>query len=111
MARCDGCAREVDDRFRFCPWCARPHRAKLVEFFPAHGGIPQEASKALRVSRYLRDDEHGAHVRFSVWDADGVAEGVVSLSAAEAARLARFLLDAPSGDDAPTLVQERPETA
>ena len=80
---------------------------KLVEFFAAHGGIADEASKALRVSRYLRDDVHGPHVRFSVWDQAGVAEGVVSLSAAEAERLARFLLDMPAADDdAPTLVDE-----
>ena len=48
------------------------------------------------VSRYLgvRPDER--HVRFSVWDEDGVAEAVISLDEAEADRLARFLLE-PSG--------------
>jgi hypothetical protein len=40
------------------------------------------------VSRYLGDD---AHVRFSVWNEDGVAEAAVSLDPPEARRLARFL--------------------
>ena len=44
--------------------------------------------KALRVSRYLTEQPH---VRFSVWNADGVAEAAVSLEEEEAERLAGFL--------------------
>jgi hypothetical protein len=85
VARCARCAGEIEERFRFCPWCASPQRSKLVEFFAPH---PRDAGKALRVSRYLTRDPH---VRFSVWDESGVAEAAVSLDQAEAARLARFL--------------------
>jgi len=85
MAPCARCGEHVDERFRFCPWCAARQRSKIVEFFSPH---PRDAGKALRVSRYLTDDPH---VRFSVWDETGVAEGAVSLTQQEAARLARFL--------------------
>ena len=40
------------------------------------------------MSRYFGDEPH---VRFSVWNEDGVAEAAVSLEPAEARRLARFL--------------------
>jgi hypothetical protein len=40
------------------------------------------------VSRYLTEDPH---VRFSVWNARGVAEAAVSLEEREAERLAAFL--------------------
>lgn len=85
MARCARCGGDVEERFRFCPWCAAPQRRKMVEFFMPH---PRDAGKALRVTRYLTDDPH---VRFSVWDESGVAEGAVSLDEHEAGRLARFL--------------------
>jgi hypothetical protein len=75
----------VEERFRFCPWCASPLRTKLVEFFSPH---PRDAGKALRVSRYLTGEPH---VRFSVWNESGVAEAAVSLDEYEAGRLARFL--------------------
>jgi hypothetical protein len=75
----------VEQRFRYCPWCAAPLRRKLVEFFPAH---PRDAGKALRVSRYVDEDPH---VRFSVWDETGRAESAVSVDEYEASRLARFL--------------------
>lgn len=84
MRACAQCGGEVGELFRFCPWCARPLRRKLVEFFRA--GLERDRGKALRVSRYL--DER--HVRFSVWD-DGEARAAVSLDEAEAARLAAFL--------------------
>jgi hypothetical protein len=71
--------------FRFCPWCAAPQRSKLVEFFRADH---RDEGKALRVSRYLTEEPH---VRFSVWDASGVAEAAVSLDEAEAERLSLFL--------------------
>jgi hypothetical protein len=77
--------REVEERFRFCPWCAARQRSKIVEFFAPH---PRDTGKALRVTRYLTDDPH---VRFSVWNESGVAEGAVSLDEYEARRLARFL--------------------
>jgi hypothetical protein len=76
---------EIEERFRFCPWCATPQRLKVTEFFSAHS---RDRGKALRVSRYLGDEPH---VRFSVWNEDGVAEAAVSLDPSEARRLARFL--------------------
>jgi hypothetical protein len=36
-------------------------------------------------------EEHGQQVRFSIWDAAGVAESAVSLEADEAERLGAFL--------------------
>ena len=84
MTGCPHCGGEVEGVFRFCPWCAEPLRRKLVEFFRAH---PRDQGKALRVSRYLEERE----VRFSVWNADGVAEAAVSLEEHEAQRLAGFL--------------------
>src|SRR5918992_5031666 len=85
MARCARCQGEIEERFRFCPWCGQSQRTKIVEFFTPH---PRDAGKALRVSRYLLGERH---VRFSVWDESGVAEGAVSLDEYEAGRLARFL--------------------
>jgi Lon protease-like protein len=90
MARCARCHGEVEERFRFCPWCAEPLRTKIVEFFAPH---PRDAGKALRVSRYLTDEPH---VRFSVWDESGVAEAAVSVDDREAERLARFLRPRPA---------------
>jgi hypothetical protein len=85
---CRVCGESVETQHRYCPWCAAPQRRKLVEFFAGTGA---EAGKALRVSRY-RDE---GHVRFSVWDETGVAEAVVSVDDAEAARLAAFLEATP----------------
>jgi DNA mismatch repair ATPase MutL len=85
MTTCRGCGSTVADSFRFCPWCAAPQRRKLVEFFRAH---PHDADKALRVSRYLTEDPH---VRFSVWNQDGIATAAISLDEEEAQRLASFL--------------------
>jgi hypothetical protein len=95
MRPCASCRAEVEERFRFCPWCGAAQRVKLVEFFRAHPGLEGEKGKALRVSRYLA----GAlrHVRFSVWieSARGArAEAAVSLDEEEAERLVRFLADA-----------------
>ena len=84
MRTCRACGNGVEDRFRYCPWCAAPQRAKLVEFFTGTG---PEAGKALRVSRYTGE----GHVRFSVWDESGVAEAAVSIDDEEAQRLAAFL--------------------
>jgi hypothetical protein len=87
---CGSCAREVEARYRYCPWCAAPLRLKLVEFFPANA-LEGEHGMALRVSRYLAEVPEERHVRFSVWSEAGVAEAAVSLDDAEAERLAEFL--------------------
>jgi hypothetical protein len=84
MRTCAGCGGNVEGRFRFCPWCAAPQRSKIVDFFrPAEF----DAGRALRVSRYV----HDGHVRFSVWNEEGVSEAAVSIDDAEAERLAAFL--------------------
>lgn len=88
MRECGRCGGSVEERFRFCPWCAAPQRVKLVEFFSGTGA---ETGKALRVSRYLAE----RHVRFSVWDEAGIAEAVVSIADDEAERLAGFLSAEP----------------
>lgn len=84
MHACRQCGGATGAAFRYCPWCAAPQRAKLVEFF---GGTGEESGKALRVSRYTEE----GHVRFSVWDDSGRAEAVVSIDESEALRLASFL--------------------
>jgi hypothetical protein len=84
MGACGACGGAVERRFRFCPWCSAPLRRKLTEFFLGDGG------KALRVTRYLVEDER--QVRFSVWSEEGVAEAVVALSDEEADRLADFVV-------------------
>ena len=91
MSRCRHCHGDVDQRFRFCPHCGAALRAKLVEFFAAAPNVAADAGHALRVSRYLGCREDGDHTRFSIWNADGVAEGVVSLADEEVQRLTRFL--------------------
>jgi hypothetical protein len=90
MRTCASCGAGVEERFRFCPWCATPQRLKLVEFFRPHR---LDRGKALRVSRYLGAAGLG-HVRFSIWtelDDGARAEAAVSLDEAEALRLARFV--------------------
>ena len=84
METCGQCGGSIRGQFRYCPWCAAPQRAKLVEFFVGTG---DESGKALRVSRYTRE----GHVRFSVWDESGTAEAAVSVDEEEARRLAAFL--------------------
>src|SRR5215213_277130 len=96
--QCARCGTEIEERFRFCPWCAAPQRLKLTEFFVAHR---RDRGRALRVSRYLGEEPH---VRFSVWNEEGMAEAAVSLDPAEARRLARFL---GGGLPAPTPAAER----
>jgi hypothetical protein len=91
---CRQCGSSVEDRFRYCPWCAAPQRRKLVEFFAPHPLVERDAAKALRVSRYLGDEETPAQVRFSIWQYDS-AQAAVSLSNDEAARVAAFLAPPP----------------
>jgi hypothetical protein len=87
---CRHCARDVDDRFRFCPWCAAPQRTKLVEWFGPHPAVPGDAAKGLRVSRYLAGGEQPPHVRISIWDGNR-AEAAISLTEDDAAELAAFV--------------------
>ncbi len=94
MKTCRQCGNGVEDRFRYCPWCAAPQRRKLVEFFAPHPEIERDAAKALRVSRYLGDDDTAPQVRFSIWNVDA-AEAAVSLTDEEAARVAAFLAPPP----------------
>lgn len=104
MRACAHCREELEERFRFCPWCGAAQRVKLVEFFRAHPLVEGEGEKALRVSRYLTDDETRRHVRFSVWGETGAtpqAEAAVSLSEDDAARLARFLAEPGSVPELP----------
>ncbi len=100
MPACGSCAREVEAKFRYCPWCATPLRLKLVEFFPANA-LAGEHGMALRVSRYLAAVPDERHVRFSVWSDAGVAEAAVSLDEGEAGRLSEFLRT-PACEDAVT---------
>lgn len=90
MHECRQCGGAVDRSHRFCPWCAAPQRAKLVEFFPPHPQLAEDEGKALRVTRYLGAEPQQRHVRFSVWH-DGVAQGAVSLDEAEVERLRDYL--------------------
>ena len=87
---CRQCGNGVEDRFRFCPWCAVSQRSKLVEFFAPHPEVPGDAGRALRVSRYFESDERPSQLRFSIWSSDS-ADAAVSLSEEEAARLAEFV--------------------
>jgi hypothetical protein len=88
VSACAQCGREVEAKFRFCPWCGAVLRYKLVEFFRPH---PNSAGRALRVSRYVGEDPQ---VRFSVWE-DGVARAAVSLDEDETQRLLSFLGGGP----------------
>jgi hypothetical protein len=101
MAVCRHCGEEIEEAFRFCPWCSAPLRIKVTEFFRG-----ADESKALRVSRYFGDEDDPPQVRFSVWsDAErgGLrVDGAVSLDEEEAARLSRFLAEVPSPEEAPT---------
>jgi hypothetical protein len=75
----------------------RPAEARRV--LPG-AALPGEIGKALRVSRYFPDAGEEGHVRFSVWNETGVAESVVSLAEADAARLADFVHEsAPAGSE------------
>jgi hypothetical protein len=91
---CRQCGNGVEDRFRYCPWCASPQRRKLVEFFAPHPLVEGDTTKALRVSRYLGDEQTPPQVRFSIWSVDS-ADAAVSLSNEEAARVAAFIAPPP----------------
>lgn len=96
MRACATCRADLEERFRFCPWCGAAQRLKIVDFFHPHPLIEGDRGKALRVSRYLGGDVV-RHVRFSVWNETRRrsvrAEAAVSLDEAEVERLARFLCD------------------
>jgi hypothetical protein len=107
MRECASCRGEVEERYRFCPWCAAPLRLKVVEFFPPHPLVEGDAAKALRVSRYLAEEDERRHVRFSVWHAGEQtprAQAAVSLTEEEAARLSAFLAARVDASEAETLV-------
>jgi hypothetical protein len=91
---CRHCGNAVEDRFRYCPWCALPQRRKLVEFFAPHPAVLRDAHKALRVSRYFGDDQTAPQLRFSIWSDDS-ADAAVSLTEDEAARVADFIAPLP----------------
>ena len=91
LVACRECGGSLEEAFRFCPWCSRPLRSKLVEFFRPHPLVESDAGRALRVSRYLGPAAEERHVRFSVWNEDGTAAAAVSLDEGEALRLARFV--------------------
>jgi hypothetical protein len=95
MTSCSVCGREAESVFRFCPWCGRPQRIKLTEFFAGHPTIEGRGQRALRVSRYFGEEADERHVRFSVWSDSGSGEtrveAAVSLDEEEAERMARFL--------------------
>jgi len=86
---CSQCENQVDDAFRYCPWCAAPQRTKIVEHFRAHPLLEHEPG-GLRVSRYLRGTRH---VRLSIWGPDR-AIAALALEEREARRLAAFLTEA-----------------
>ena len=98
MGTCRRCGEEVESAFRFCPWCGHVQRLKVTEFFFAHRGIEDPGIRALRVSRYLGEEPHERHVRFSIWSDAGAGrtrvEAAISLDEEEAERAARFLAGA-----------------
>ena len=96
---CRHCGKGVEDRFRFCPWCAAPQRTKIVEFFAPHPAVSADASKGLRVSRYFGSEDTPPQLRLSIWSGDS-ADAAIALADDEAARLAQFL--------APTRVSRKP---
>jgi hypothetical protein len=102
MRVCAGCRRDVEEAFRYCPWCGAAQRLKIVDFFEAHPLVEAGRGKALRVSRYLDEDPEQRHVRFSVWGERGStprAQAAVSLAEDEVERLARFLAEpVPTGE-------------
>ena len=100
MRTCVSCRGDVEERFRFCPWCGVAQRLKIVDFFRAHPAIEGDRGKAFRVSRYLGGEL--AHVRFSVWNESARslrADAAVSLDEGEAERLARFLASSAHAPD------------
>lgn len=109
MAECPACGRPREKAWRYCPWCGRAQRVKLVDFFRPHPLLARDRAKALRVSRYFGGAEDERQVRFSIWhelDEDRAqADAAISLDEGEAARLAGFLVS--GGEEA----GERPRSA
>jgi hypothetical protein len=88
MRQCLECGHEIEEAYRYCPWCGTPQRRKLVEFFR---GADDDSRRALRVSRYVPEER----VRLSIWDETGRARAAVSLDEEEATRLAEFIASRP----------------
>lgn len=82
---CVQCGQQVEPAFRYCPWCGSAQRRKLVEFFRGHDDL--DHGRSLRVS---------PHVRFSVWNEEGVAQAAISIDDEEAARLGTLLAPRPA---------------
>jgi hypothetical protein len=91
---CVQCGQQVEPAFRYCPWCGSAQRRKLVEFFRGHDDL--DRGRSLRVSRYFRTPEQEPHVRFSVWNEEGVVQAAVSIDEEEAARLGALLTPRPA---------------
>ena len=85
MRCCTVCGGGVRDDFRFCPYCGKSQRRKIVEYFRGH---PDVGDGGLRVSVYLTEPQHA---RLSVWRGDE-AQAAISLDPHEATRLGEFLL-------------------
>jgi len=92
---CRHCGNSVEDRFRFCPWCAGPQRTKVVEFFAPHPAVTADSSKGLRVSRYFGDADRPPQLRLSIWSGES-ADAAISLAEEEASRLAQFIAPMPA---------------
>ena len=90
MKTCRHCGNGVEDRFRYCPWCAAPQRTKLVEWFGPHPEVDGDAAKGLRVSRYLDGGARPRQVRISIWDGNS-AQAAISLTECDAVELAEFV--------------------
>src|ERR1700754_4679218 len=84
MRNCRACGGGVRDDFRFCPYCGKSQRRKIVEYFRGH---PDVGDGGLRVSVYLTEPRHA---RLSVWRGEEAQAGI-SVDPGEAPRLARFL--------------------
>jgi hypothetical protein len=107
LRECRSCEAAFDERFRFCPWCGASQRLKIVEYFAGFPVTEADASKGLRVSRYLLAP---GHVRFSVWGA-GRVEGAVSIDETEARRLAAFLRRTDPARERPRLADRLRQSA
>jgi hypothetical protein len=105
MRDCRECGGPVEARFHYCPWCSAPQRRKIVEFFFPHEAVESDHGRALRVSRYFGRSNDERHVRFSVWNESGRADGAVSLDDDEARRLADFILAHTRAPSRPGLLE------
>ncbi len=97
--RCVRCGEQVDQEFRFCPWCATPQAGKAVAQFQAHPDV-STPGRGLRVSRYFDPELGPPHTRLSIYDEDGRVLSVIALDDLRTSQLSAFL--GTLADDAPT---------